>query len=144
MVGGGWVVDGGSLAPRDGRVSSPRLFPASYNVLKNQPTNCFPRTRCTAVRTAVLLYDVVKVWSVGGWRVHCVVRGGWVGRSARGSLFSSCGRLTFFFCFYNTGLPLVLGSTTVPTAALHGPLLPYVLLHCRTAQLLFCYFSTSY
>ena len=40
---------------------------------------------------AVLLY-VVKVWSVGGWRVHFVVRGGWVGRSVRGRLFSSCGR----------------------------------------------------
>ena len=42
----------------------------------------FPRTRCTAVRTAALLYVllyVVEVWSVGGWKVHCVVRGGWVG-----------------------------------------------------------------
>ena len=38
--------------------------------------------------TAVLLY-VVKVWSVCGRRVHCVVRGGWVGRSIRGSLCSS-------------------------------------------------------
>ena len=46
---------------------------------------------CTYCCTAILLY-VVKVWPVGGWRVHCVVRGGWVGRSVRGSLFSSCGR----------------------------------------------------
>ena len=32
---------------------------------------------------------------------------------------------------------MVLGSATVPTAALLCPLLPYVLLHCRTAALLF-------
>ena len=31
------------------------LFPVSYKVLKNQPTNCSPRTRCAAVRTAALL-----------------------------------------------------------------------------------------
>ena len=55
------------------------------------PICFFLGCRCTAVRTAALLY-VVKVWSVGGWRVHCVVRGGWVGRPVRGSLFSSCGR----------------------------------------------------
>ena len=73
MVGGGWVVDSGLLAPRDGRVSSKNETPPK--VLKEQPTNCSPRTRCTAVRTAALLH-VVKVWSVGGWRVHCVVHGG--------------------------------------------------------------------
>ena len=44
-----------------------------------------------------------------------------------------------FFCFYNTGLPLVLGSTTFPTAALLCSLLPYVLLHCRTAAVLYIY-----
>ena len=77
--------------------------------------------------------------------MHCVVCGGWVGRSVRGSLFLSCGRSTFCFVSQNTGLPLVvLGSTTVLTAALLCPLLqPYVLLHCRTAALsLFCFFST--
>ena len=41
-----------------------------------------------------------------------------------------------FFCFQNTSFPLVRGSTTVPTAALLCPLLPYALLHCRTAALL--------
>ena len=49
---------------------------------------------CTYCCTAVLLY-VVKAWSVGGWRVHCVVRGGWVGR-----LFSfSVGDEPFFLVY---------------------------------------------
>ena len=96
VVGGWWVAGRRRLARSpNGPVSSknepPRLFPVSYKVLKNQPNNSAPRTRCTAVRTAALLY-VAKVWSVGGWRVHCVVRGGWVGSSVRESLFASCGR----------------------------------------------------
>ena len=65
MVGDGWVVEGGALAPGDGRVSPKNetppvcfLFHTWYlaqKVLKNQPTNCSPRTRCTAVRTAAIL-----------------------------------------------------------------------------------------
>ena len=54
---------------------------------------------CTAVRTAALLYlllYVVKVCSVGGCRVHCVVRGGWVGRSVRWCLFRPVGDERFF------------------------------------------------
>ena len=55
--------------------------------------------RCTAVRTAALLYlllYVVKVWSVCGWRVHCVVRGGWVDRSVRWSLCRPVGDEPFY------------------------------------------------
>ena len=49
------------------------------------------------------------------------------------------------FCFINAGLQLMLGSTTVATAALLCPLLPYVLLHCRTAALLlFCFLVLTY
>ena len=51
--------------------------------------------------------------------------------------------LFFFLLQLFTGLPLVLESTTVPTAELLCPLLPYVLLHCRTAALLLlCFLST--
>ena len=60
---GGWWVGGGRRLARSPRwpsmvkkCNSPRLFPVSNSVLKNQPTNCSPRTRCTAVRTAAPLY----------------------------------------------------------------------------------------
>ena len=44
------------------------LFPVSYKVLKNQPTNCSPRTRCTAIRTAALLHIYVCSKGLdGGW-----------------------------------------------------------------------------
>ena len=52
--------------------------------------------------------------------MHCVVRGGWVGRSVRWSLFSSSGRdepFSLFIKYRLIGLPLVLESTTVPTVA---------------------------
>ena len=63
---------------------------------------------------------------VGGWAVPYV-----------GAFFRPVGDEPFLL-FLNTGLPLVLG-----TAAFLCPLLPpYVLLHCRTALSLFCFFST--
>ena len=63
FVGAWWVVGGWRTAARPlpemaeyrRKMTPPRLFPVSYKVLKNQPTNCAPRTRCTAVRTAALL-----------------------------------------------------------------------------------------
>ena len=64
LVGGGWRTAARSLpemAEYRQKMKlpppySPRLFPVSYKVLKNQPNNCSSRTRCTAVRTAALLY----------------------------------------------------------------------------------------
>ena len=161
-MGAWWVVDGWWTAAR------PLPEMAEYRQKMNPPPVCFlfhtspqeptnslrPAYQvycctyfCTAVilmyvlLTAVLLY-VVEVLSVGGCRVHCVVRGGWVGRSVRGSVFEFCGRLTLFFCFYNTGLPLgaweyhrphcwtPLSFTTVRTAAL-----PYC---CPVLSFFFC------
>ena len=97
-VGRWWVVGGWWMAarflPEMAEYRQKMKFPPFVSCFiqgPQEPTNCSTCTRCTAVRTAALLY-VVKVSSVGGWRVHCVVRGGWVGRSVRGSLFSSCGR----------------------------------------------------
>ena len=118
-------MNAGSLAPRDGRVSSKNeTSPVCFLFhTRSSRTNQLPAHQvycCTyCCCTAVLLY-VVKVWSVGAWRVHCVVRGGWVGRSVRGSVLSSCRRGTFSFVSK----------------------IPYVLLHCRTGLLLFCYLST--
>ena len=141
-------MDGGSLAPRKAeyrqKTKHPRMFPVSYNkVLKNQPTNCAPRTRCTAVRTAAApLYCCMLRF--GRWvGVGCTassVVGGWAVPYV-GVFFRPVGDEPFF-CFYNkisASHSLVLGSATVPTAALLCPLLPCVLLHCRTAALLlFC------
>ena len=148
MVGGGWVVDAASLAPRDGRVSSiNETLPVCFLFhTRSSRTNQLTAPRVPGVLLYVLLHCciavvyVVEVWSVGGWWVHCVVRGRWVGRFVRGSLFFVLSEIPLSLCFQNTGLPLVLGSTTVSTAALLCPLLPYVLLlHCRAAALLLFY-----
>ena len=83
---------------------------------------------CSTYCTAVLLY-VAKVWSVGGWTVHCVVRGGWVRRSARvESVFVLWEMKPFFLLLkyrpptgaweYHRPYCCTLSSTTVRTAAL--------------------------
>ena len=135
------MVDGGSLAPRDGRVSSKNETPPACSLFhpRSSKTNqllpayqvyCF--TYCC---TAVLLY-VVNVWSVVRWRVHCVVRSGWVGRSARGFFFSSCGRYTFFM--FQKYRPHT-GDWEYHCPHCGTPLLFYYRTYCCTAALLPCY-----
>ena len=157
----------------NGPVSSknepPRLFPVSYKVLKNQPNNSAPRTRCTAVRTAALLFCCMEqrfgLW-VGGGCTASSVGGGWAVLYVRVFLRPVGDEPFFLFPKYRPPAGAwehhrphcctPLSFTTVRTAALllqefcsfntdiqrMIPLLPYVLLHCRTALLLFCYFST--
>ena len=91
----------------------------------------------------VLLHCCTAVCSkglVGGW-VEGTLRGPWwVGGPFRTwESFLVLWEMNLYFGFLITGLPLVLGSTTVPTAALLWPLPPYVLLHC-SAVLLPCYY----
>ena len=67
--------------------------------------------------------------------MHCVVRGGWVGRSVRGSLFASCGKWAFFL-FLQYGPPT--GCLGVPPSPLlHSSVLQYRT-YCCTAVLLPC------
>ena len=80
--------------------------------------------------------------------VHCVVRGGWVGRSVRGSLFFAVSRFIRTNQLTASRVPGVNCCTYCCTAVLmYVPLhccsaVLYVLLHCcsdvRTAALLFC------
>ena len=68
---------------------------------------------------------------VGGWAVLYV-----------GVFLRPVGDEPFFlFLQFNTGLLLVRGSTTVPTAALLCPLLPYVLL---LPCYLYCFAKLTY
>ena len=87
---------------------------------------------CTAVLMYVLLHCCFAVCSkglVGVWVEGALRRPWWVGGPfCTWESFCVLWAMNPFFRFYNTGLPLVLGSTTVPTAALLCPLLPYVLL----------------
>ena len=139
LVGGGRVVDGGSLAPRDGRVSSKNEIPLvcflfhTRSSRTNQLLHAYQVYCCTYCCTAVLLY-VIEVWSLGGCRVHCVVRGGWVGHSVRGSIFSSCGRRTLFFV---STIPAPHWCLGVPSPLLHSSVL-YYCTYCCTAVLLPC------
>ena len=142
VLGGGWVVDGGSPAPRDGRVSSKKEFPPVCFLFhtRSSRTNQLTVPRVPRVLLYVLLHCCPAVCSkglVGGW-VECTLRRPWWvgGPFCTWESFCVLWGMNLLFCFYNTGLPLVLWSTTVPTAALLCPLLPYVLLHCRTAAVL--------
>ena len=65
---------------------------------------------------------------MGGGCTASSVVGGWAVLYVRVFLRPVGDEPFFLFLQFNTGLPLVLGSTTVPTAALLCPLLPYVLL----------------
>ena len=68
---------------------------------------------------------------MGGWRVHCVVRAGWVGGPfCTWESFCVLWEMNPFFCFYNTGLPLVLGSTVPPSPVLHSSVLYYRTYYC--------------
>ena len=101
MMDGGWFVNGGLLAPRDGRVSPRNEFPpvVSSFITRSSRTNQPTAPRAQGVLlyvllhccSAVLLY-VVNVGLLGEWMENCFVRGGWVGRFVRGNLFSSCVR----------------------------------------------------
>ena len=147
FVGAWWVLGGWWTAARSlpemaeyrKEMKLPLLFPVLYNVLKNQPTNCAPRTRCTAVRTAALLYCctyVVKVWSVGGWRVHCVVSAGWVGRSVRGVFLRPAGDKLFSLFLYK--IPASHWRLGVPPSPLLHSSVLYYRACCCTAVLLTC------
>ena len=111
-----------------------------------QPTNCCPRV------PGVLLVYVLLQWCtavcrkglVGGW-VEGALRRPWcVGGPFRAwESFFVLWEINFFlFLKYRSPTR----ASTVPTAvALLCPLLPYVLLHCRTAALLlFCFFVLKY
>ena len=78
---------------------------------------------------------------MGGGRTASSVVGGWTGPYVE-VFFRPVGDEPFVL-FLKYRPPTGLGSTTVLTAALLCPLLPYILLHCRTAALLlFCFCST--
>ena len=144
MVGGGWVVDGGSLAPRDGRVSSknetpPVCFLCHANSSK---TNQLTAPRVPGVLLYVLLHCCTavcskKVWSVGGWRVHCVVRGGWAVPYV-GVFFRPVGDEPFFFVSKIPASHWCLGVPP-PSPLLHSSV-HYYRTYCCTAVLLPCYY----
>ena len=151
-------MDGGSPAPRDGRVSSKNDPPAvCFLFHKNQPTA--PRVPgvycctycCTAVLMYVLLHCCSAVYSkglVGGWVEGALRRPWWVGGPF-------CTWESFFCCFLfhknqptAPRVPGVYCCTYCCTAVLMYVLLHccsavlYLLLHCcsdvGTAALLFC------
>ena len=121
---------------------NPRLFPVSYDTRSSRTNynNCAPRIRCTALRTAALLYcckyccTVVLLYVllhcctavcskglVGGWVEGALRRPWWVdGPFRTWESFFVLWEMNLVFFFFPVILPasLVLGSTTVPTAAL--------------------------
>ena len=105
MVGGGWVVGSGLLAPRDGRVSSknenfPRLL---LFHTKSSRTNPLTAPRVPGVLLYVLLHCCAAVRSkyrfdrwVGGGCIAPSVVGGWAVRYV-GVFFRPVGDEPFFF-----------------------------------------------
>ena len=84
MVGGGWVVDGGSLAPRDGRVSSKNeTSPVCFLFhTRSSRTNQLTASRVPGVLLYVLLHCCTAVYSkslVSGWVEGALRRPWWVG-----------------------------------------------------------------
>ena len=142
-------MDGGSLAPRDGRVSSKNetspvcfLFHTTRSSRTNQLLPAYQVYCCTYCCTAVLLYQVCSKGLVGGWVEGALHRPWWVGGPFRTwESFFALWEMNPSFCFDNTGLQLVLGSTTVLTAAL---LCLYYRTYYCTAVLLPCYYLVFY
>ena len=71
-MGGGWVVDGGSLAPRDGRLSSKfEASPVCFLFhIRSSRTNQLTAPRVPGVMLYILLHCCTAVCSnglVGGW-----------------------------------------------------------------------------
>ena len=98
---------------------------------------------CCTCCTAVCSKGLVGGWVCGTLRRPWWVRGPFCTWESFCVLWEMNLFLFFFFYNYIPASHWVLGSATVPTAALLCPSLPYVLLHCRTAAvLLFCFFST--
>ena len=102
MVGGLWVVDGGSLAPRDGRVSSKLETPPVCFLFHRR----FSRTNQLAapVLLYVLLHCCTAVCSnrslVGGWVKGALRRLWWVGGPFRTwESFCVLWEINLFFCF---------------------------------------------
>ena len=143
------MVDGGSLAPRDGRVSSknecsPVCFLFHTRSSRNKQLTA---PRVPGVLLYVLLHCCTAACSkslVGGWVEGALRHPWWVGGPFRTwEYFSSCGRWTFSLFlkyrppngaweYHRPHCCTPLSFTTVRTAAL-----------CRTAALLvFCFFST--
>ena len=122
-----WVVRGWWVAARSfpemaeyRQTKNPRLFPVSYKVLKNQLT----APRVQGVLLYVLLHCCTAVCSkglVGGWVEGALRRPWWVdGPFRTWESFFVLWEMNLDFFFFPVILPasLVLGSTTVPTAAL--------------------------
>ena len=141
---GRWSVDGdgGSHAPRDGRVSSRSELPPVCFLLhtRSSRTNQLTAPRlpgvllgvllhcCTAVCSEVLVNGCVEGalrrpwWGVGGWAVMYV-----------GVFFRTVGDETFISVSKIPASHRCCEGTTAPTATLLCRSLPYVLLYCRTA-----------
>ena len=113
MVGGGWVVDGCSLAPRDGRVSSKYeappvcfLFRTGSSRTNQLTAPCVPGVDycCTYCCTAVVCCSAVcSKGLVGGWAEGALRRLWWAGGPFRTweSFFRPVGNeLVFLFLKY--------------------------------------------
>ena len=133
---GGWRLARSPRRPSIVKKSNPpRLFPDSYKVLKNQPTNCSPRTRCTAVRTAALLYSVCK-GLVGGWVEGALRRPWWVrGPFRTWESFFVLWEINFFFV---SKIPVSHWCLGVPPSPLLHSSVLYYRTYCCTAVLLPC------
>ena len=120
-MGGGRVVDGGSLAPRDGRVSSKNEIPPICFLFhtRSSRTNQLTALRVPIALLYVLLHCCTAVRSkglvggwVGGWVEGALRRPWWVGGPFRTwESFFVLWEMNLFLCFKNNGLPLVLGIT---------------------------------
>ena len=150
-AGGWWVEDGGSLAPRDGRVSSKNETPPVCFLFhtRSSRTNQTTAPRVPDVLLYVLLHCCTTALCskglIGGWVEGAPHRPWWVGELRTWKSFFVLWEMNLFFV--SKIIPAshwCLGVPAVPTAALLCPLLPYVLLHCRTAALLLFWFCGMY
>ena len=104
-VVGGRVVDGGSLTPRDGRVSSTNEIPHVCFLFhtRSSRTNQLTAPRVPGVLLYVLLHCCSAVCSkglVGGWVEGALRRPWWVGGPFRTwESFCVLWEMNLFFCF---------------------------------------------
>ena len=141
------MVDGGSLAPRDGRVSSKNEPPPVCFLLHTRSSriNQLTAPRVPGVLLYVLLHCCTAVCSkglVGGWVEGALRRPWWVGGPFRTwESFFVLWEINLFFVFKLPASHWCLGVP--PSSLLHSSVLyyrPYVLLHCRTAALFYFVF----
>ena len=143
-MGGGWVADGGSLAPRDGRVSSSKNETPLVCFLlhtRSSRTNLLTAPRVPGVLLYVLLHCCTAVCSkglVGGWVEGALRRPWWVGGPFRTwESFFVLWEMNFFLVSKITASHWCLGVP--PSPLLHSSAL-YYRTYCRTAVLLPCYY----